>query len=151
MLAHKLKEAVSKYYLKKRMSVTFEIGLCKSGRLRADVLAVSMSRKIICIETKSSVQDFRSDKKFQNYKEYCDQLYMAMDHATYLKVKAEIPKGTGIFVIKEVPNRTGTKMILKASIVQRAKWEPIDDETRMDLFVRMVFRTADLNRYKRKA
>jgi hypothetical protein len=149
MLAHKLKEAVSKYWLKKRMSVTFEIGLCKGGRLRADVLAVSMSRKVICIECKSSVADFRSDKKWYNYKAYCDQFYFAMDHATYLKVKAEIPKGIGIFVIKEVPNRSNTKTLLKASIVQRAKWEPIDDETRMDLFVRMVFRTADLNRYKR--
>lgn len=149
MLAHKLKEAVSKYYLKKRMCVTFEIGLCKGGRLRADVLAVSMNRKIVCIETKSSVADFKADKKFQNYKSYCDALYLAMDHPTYLKVKADVPKGIGVFVVKEVQNKTGTRTVLKTSVVQKAKWEPIDDETRMDLFVRMVFRSADLNRYKR--
>jgi hypothetical protein len=150
MLAHKLKEAVSKYYLKKRMSVTFEIGLCEGGRLRADVLSVSMSRKIICIECKSSVADFKNDKKFQHYKDYCDALYLAMDHPTYLKVKQDIPKGIGVFVVKEVPNKAGTRTVLKTSVVQKAKYEPVDDETRMGIFVRMVFRTADLNRYKRK-
>src|ERR1700682_3633967 len=150
MLAHKLKEAVSKYYLKKRMSVTFELGLCRGGRLRADVVAVSMSRKIVCVETKSSVADFKADKKWQKYKDYCDQLYFAVDHATHLKVKQDIPKGIGIFVVKEVPNKAGTRTLLRTSVVQKAKWEPIDDETRMDIFVRMVFRTADLNRYSKR-
>jgi hypothetical protein len=149
MLAHKLKTAVEKYFLKKRMAVTFELGLCRGGRLRADVLAVSMSRKIICIETKSGVQDFRRDSKWPKYKDFCDQLYFAVDHETYLKIKSEIPKGIGILVVKEVPNRTSTRTLLKASVVQKAKWEPIDDELRMDLFVRMVFRTADSNRYRK--
>jgi hypothetical protein len=151
MLAHQIKDAVSKYWLKKRMAIAFELGLCKGGRLRADVFALSMSGKVVVIETKSGVADFRSDKKWHLYKEYADQFYFAMDHATYLKVKADIPKGTGIFVVKEVSNRKGTRTLLKASVVQRAKWEPIDEEVRRNLIIRMAFRNADATKYKRKS
>jgi hypothetical protein len=101
------------------------------------------------VETKSGVADFKSDKKWHLYSDYCDQLYFAMDHSTYLKVKALIPKGTGIIVVKEVINRTGTRTLLKASVMQKAKWEPIDDETRSNLVIRMAFRNADLTRYKK--
>jgi len=149
MLAHVLKDAVSKYWVKKRMAVTFELGLCKGGRLRADVLAVAMSGKVVLVEIKSSVADFKSDKKWPQYAAYADQMYFAMDEPTYLKVKHLIPKGTGIMVIKEVPSRSGARTLLKASIAQKAKWEPMDEDTRRELFIRMVFRTADANRYKR--
>jgi len=133
--------------VKKRMAVNFEVGLCKGGRLRADVLALSMSGKVIVGEVKSGVADFKSDKKWHLYAEYSDQFYFILDRPTYTKIKASIPKGTGIIVIDESLGRTG-RTLLKAKVVQRAKWEPIDEEIRKNLIIRMAFRNAELNRYK---
>jgi hypothetical protein len=148
MLAHLLKEAASKYWVKKRMAVNFEVGLCRGGRLRADVLALSMSGKIIIGEVKSGVPDFRSDKKWHLYADYSTQFYFIFDRPTYLKVKADIPKGTGIMVVDESLGRTG-KTLLKASVVQRAKISEIDDDIKQNLIIRMAFRNAACNRYKR--
>ena len=49
-----------------------------SGR-RADVLAIDEAGNILIIEVKSGVPDFRSDQKWQEYREWCDAFYFAVD------------------------------------------------------------------------
>jgi len=48
-----------------------------SGR-RADVLALGRGGDLLIVEVKSSVADFRSDRKWPDYGEWCDRLYFAV-------------------------------------------------------------------------
>ena len=48
----------------------------KSGR-RADLAALSSKGEIWIIEIKSSLEDLRSDTKWSDYREFCDQFYFA--------------------------------------------------------------------------
>lgn len=48
-----------------------------SGR-RADIMALSAAGDIWIVEIKSSVEDFRSDHKWQEYRDFCDRLYFAV-------------------------------------------------------------------------
>lgn len=54
-----------------------------SGR-RVDVAGLNASGKFAVVEVKSSVADFRSDNKWQDYLAYCDLFYFA--------VTADFPK-----------------------------------------------------------
>ncbi|MGH7075912.1 MAG: MmcB family DNA repair protein [Stellaceae bacterium] len=48
-----------------------------SGR-RADLLALGPDGEIRIVEVKSSVADFRADKKWHEYRDFCDRLYFAV-------------------------------------------------------------------------
>jgi hypothetical protein len=48
-----------------------------SGR-RADVIAVNEQGTIWIVEIKSSPEDFRSDLKWPEYRDYCDRLFFAI-------------------------------------------------------------------------
>jgi len=54
-----------------------------NGR-RADLLALGSDGVLLIVEVKSSVADFRSDRKWSEYRDYCDRLSFA--------VPAEFPK-----------------------------------------------------------
>lgn len=45
---------------------------------RADIAAIGADGKIIIIEIKSSIADFRSDHKWPQYQPYCDLFYFAV-------------------------------------------------------------------------
>ena len=45
---------------------------------RADIAAVSQAGEIAIVEIKSSVADFRSDAKWQDYMPFCDRFYFAV-------------------------------------------------------------------------
>ena len=48
-----------------------------NGR-RADILALGKSGDLIVVEIKSSVPDFRADRKWAAYREFADRLYFAV-------------------------------------------------------------------------
>jgi hypothetical protein len=48
-----------------------------NGR-RADVAAISATGAIWIVEIKSCVQDFRSDRKWPEYREFCDRFFFAV-------------------------------------------------------------------------
>jgi hypothetical protein len=48
-----------------------------TGR-RADVLALGREGELVIIEIKSSVADFKSDRKWPDYRHFCDRLYFAV-------------------------------------------------------------------------
>jgi hypothetical protein len=47
-----------------------------SGR-RADIVALGADGEIWIVEIKSSLEDFRADQKWQDYRAHCDRLYFA--------------------------------------------------------------------------
>jgi len=49
-----------------------------ANRRRADILALGKTGDLIIVEIKSSVADFRSDRKWAAYREYADRLYFAV-------------------------------------------------------------------------
>src|SRR3954471_13359080 len=74
-------------------SVVSELPLA-SGR-RADLVALGSNGDVWIVEIKSSVQDFRADQKWMDYRLHCDRLFFA----TTLEVPCEIfPKDTGLIV-----------------------------------------------------
>jgi len=65
-----------------------------SGR-RADLVALDSGGAIWIVEVKSSVADFRTDQKWQDYRLHCDRLFFA----TTVEVPCEIfPPDTGLIV-----------------------------------------------------
>jgi len=148
MDAEEIKKAVAQYLTKRRrMAVVFEAGVTKSGKFRADVLAMNLRRNVVIVETKSGVQDFRSDKKAHNYLNYSTQAYFAMDARTYGKVKDEIPPEWGVFIVGELQEGK-SKYPIRA--VKPAKKRELDPLIILDLAVRMLYRNADATRYKNR-
>jgi len=65
-----------------------------SGR-RADLTGLNAAGDIWIVEIKSSVEDFRADGKWTDYRAHCDRLFFA----TTVEVPCEIfPKDTGLIV-----------------------------------------------------
>ena len=65
-----------------------------SGR-RADLVALNSAGHIWIVEIKSSIEDFRADQKWMDYRLHCDRLFFA----TTVEVPCEIfPKDTGLIV-----------------------------------------------------
>jgi hypothetical protein len=65
-----------------------------NGR-RADLATVSEKGEVWIVEIKTSIEDFRSDRKWPDYRGYCDRLYFA----THQEVSLEIfPEDCGLFV-----------------------------------------------------
>jgi len=65
-----------------------------SGR-RADLVALNSSGDVWIVEIKSSIEDFRADQKWMDYRMHCDRLFFA----TTLEVPCEIfPPDTGLIV-----------------------------------------------------
>lgn len=76
-----------------RMAPVAEVSLA-NGR-RADVVAVAGSGEIWIVEIKSSVEDFRSDRKWPEYRVYCDRLLFAVAPAFPSDI---LPADTGLIV-----------------------------------------------------
>jgi hypothetical protein len=71
-----LARGVCRALLQHGWSVLTEVTLA-NGR-RADVLALAPNGDIAIVEVKSSIEDFRADRKWGEYREFCDALYFAV-------------------------------------------------------------------------
>jgi hypothetical protein len=145
MNANQLRDVAALYFASKNYAVHFEMGLNSGGSLRADVLALNMQCELIIAEVKSSIADYKSDKKWHNYKLYSDKFYFVFYVDVYekLKLSNSLPKDCGILVV------SSNKDI---ACKQKVKHELIsDNDIRFNLIVRMAYRSADKNRYKVKS
>lgn len=149
MQALAIKEAATSYLRSKMMAVNAEVGLCKGGRFRADLLALTFYGDTTVVEVKSSVADFRADKKWHNYLEFANKFYFAMTAATYAKVKDDIPKGIGVMIASEVPDSLGRQR-KKLKVVKPAFRREIDAETNINLIIRLAFRNADASGFAKR-
>ncbi len=75
-------------------AATIELPL-PSGR-RADVAAVGPSGEIWIVEIKSCLADFRTDRKWEEYRAHCDRLFFAVDCEFPQEV---IPQHAGLMVV----------------------------------------------------
>ena len=65
-----------------------------NGR-RADILALGKSGDLVIVEIKSSVADFRADRKWTTYRDFSDRLYFAVSNDF---PRALIPNECGLMV-----------------------------------------------------
>lgn len=65
-----------------------------SGR-RADIVGVNDEGALLIVEIKSSVADFRADRKWRDYAAHCDRLYFAVDAAMPVDI---LPEEAGLIV-----------------------------------------------------
>jgi hypothetical protein len=70
-----------------------ELGL-PSGR-RADIVALSEAGELWIVEIKSSVEDFRADHKWADYRAHCDRLFFATTPEVPLAI---FPETAGLIV-----------------------------------------------------
>ena len=66
----------------------------KSGR-RADVIALDEKGLITIVEIKSSRTDFQTDRKWQDYLDFCDRFYFAVPKGFPLEI---LPPETGLIL-----------------------------------------------------
>lgn len=62
---------------------------------RADVAALGKSGELWIIEVKSCLADLKADSKWQDYADYCDRLWMAVDRRFPIEV---IPDTAGLII-----------------------------------------------------
>ncbi len=66
-----------------------------ANRRRADILALGKTGDLMIIEIKSSVADFRADRKWAFYREFADRLYFAVPNEFPVLL---IPEECGLIV-----------------------------------------------------
>lgn len=99
-----------------------------SGR-RADLVAIGPRGEFIIVEIKSSIEDFRADAKWHEYRCHCDRFYFA----THPEVPAEIfPEETG-FILSDGHG---------AEIIREAPEHPLAGATRKALLIRFARASA---------
>ena len=91
--AAEVQRGVGRLFLDLGFAVITELPLA-TGR-RADVVAVGRSGEIRIVEIKSSVEDFRADRKWPDYWADCDRLYFAIPHDVPQDI---MPIETGLIV-----------------------------------------------------
>jgi hypothetical protein len=100
-----------------------------SGR-RADIVALSADSCISIVEIKSSLADFRSDRKWPDYRAYCDQLFFAVSPQMPLHV---LPPDAGLIVADA----------FGAEIVRDAPTHRMAGATRRAMLLRFAMAAAD--------
>lgn len=66
----------------------------RNGR-RVDLMGIARDGKIAVVEVKSSVNDYRTDQKWQEYLEYCDFFYFAVPEGFPVEI---LPAEPGLMV-----------------------------------------------------
>lgn len=100
-----------------------------NGR-RSDILGVGPKGQIWIVEIKSSLEDFRVDQKWHEYKQYCDQFYFAKP----AELSANIfPESEGLIVADQHG----------AEILRVADNDPIPAARRKAMLLRLTRLGAD--------
>lgn len=91
-----VRRGVQRLFFDLRLSMVAELTLA-SGR-RADLVGLSGTGEIWIVEIKSSVEDFRADTKWPDYRLHCDRLFFA----THAGVPAHLfPEDCGLIIADE--------------------------------------------------
>ncbi|PZU82931.1 MAG: DNA repair protein MmcB-related protein [Shinella sp.] len=89
-----------------RLALLPEMSLA-NGR-RADLVGLTDKGEIWIIEIKSSIEDFRVDRKWPEYRNYCDRLFFATHGEVPLDIFPEdcgllVSDGYGAHLLREAP------------------------------------------------
>lgn len=137
-----LTKSTAYYLVRYRFSVFLEMGVMKEGRRRADVLGINTKGEVVCCEVKTSIQDFRRDKKWKDYLEYCNKFYFSFPQHLYEKHKEEIRKtakeeNVGILILSQDSGYVKS--------VAPARRREMAQDTHRSLTIRMAWRAGDMN------
>jgi len=97
---------------------------------RADVVALHGDGSLLIVEIKSSIADFRADRKWRDYAAHCDRLYFAISDEMPVHI---MPDEAGLIVA----DRFG------AEIVREAEPRVIAPATRRAVMLRFAMAAAD--------
>ena len=106
MVAADIERGVTRLLMAQGIAAVSELSI-PDGR-RADVVGLSADGLITIVEIKSSVADFRCDRKWTAYRSYCDQLFFAVPPVFPVEI---LPEDTGLIladryggsVVREAP------------------------------------------------
>ena len=108
--AERITKAVASFFQAMGDATLSEFTL-KTGR-RVDLIALSCSQHITIVEVKSSLTDFSTDKKWQNYLDWADQFYFAVAEnfpverlADEMRCGILITDGFDTHILREAPLR----------------------------------------------
>ncbi len=96
-----------------------------SGR-RVDVIAVNGAGETVIVEIKTSTADYRSDRKWNEYLEFCDAFYFAVPSAFPL---ALLPAACGLMIADDYG----------AEILRRSAAQPMNGSRRRAQTLRLAF------------
>lgn len=134
--SERLRHAIAAKFLGHGYAIHYEVGLNSGGRLRADVLGLSMGGIISIGEVKSSPADFKADKKWKRYIKYAHRFHFIFNEKTYEAVSELVPKGVGIWVVDS--NN-------KVRSVQNCKQRAMSPKFNLLVVTRIAYRSADEN------
>ena len=104
-----------------------------SGR-RVDVMGLDRAGKVTIVEIKSSLPDFRSDRKWREYIDFCDRFFFAVPEGFPREI---LPADCGLMVadgfgVSIVPYRLHTRFDLEKLVqVDRSHGNSVNSEYRM--------------------
>ncbi|HEY3918583.1 MAG TPA: MmcB family DNA repair protein [Stellaceae bacterium] len=103
-IAPTLCRGVSRALAQRGFATLTEVPLA-DGR-RADILALARDGALTVVEIKSSVADFRADRKWPEYRQWCDRLYFAVAEGFPLELIPEecglmLADGFGAVILRE--------------------------------------------------
>ena len=87
--------------------------LTLANHRRADIAALGPKGEIWIVEVKSCLNDYRTDGKWPDYSDYCDQLFFAVDADFPADV---IPDDTGLIIA----DRYGAEIVRHGPVVKLA-------------------------------
>ena len=93
-----------------------------SGR-RADLLALGADGSLFIVEIKSSIEDFRSDAKWPDYRAFCDRLFFAIPPHVPPEIMPEdagliVADAYGAEVLRDAPEHRLPAATRKAMLVR---------------------------------
>jgi hypothetical protein len=97
---------------------------------RADIVALHPAGALLIVEIKSSIADFRADRKWRDYAAHCDRLYFAIPDEVPIEI---MPEDAGLIVADS----------FGAEIVREAELRTIHAATRRAVMLRFAIAAAD--------
>jgi len=97
---------------------------------RADIAAINCDGEVLIVEIKSSLADFRADRKWRDYVASCDRLYFAISEQTPAGL---IPSEAGLILADPYG----------AEIVREAELQRLAPSSRRALLLRFAQAAAD--------
>ncbi|HZH50713.1 MAG TPA: MmcB family DNA repair protein [Microvirga sp.] len=101
-----------------------------NGR-RADVIALAPNGTLTIVEIKSSVTDFRADRKWPDYEDFCDRFYFAVPETVPFHI---LPEDRGLILADS----------FGAAIMREAAHHPLPGARRKAVTLRFAHAAASL-------
>lgn len=119
-----VRRGVQRLFAEMRVATLPELTLA-TGR-RADLIALAPKGDIWIVEIKSSIEDFRVDRKWPDYRLFCDRLFFATHGGVPLDLFPEecglmLSDGYGAAVMREAPEHRLAPARRKALTLQFAR------------------------------